>query len=291
MKQMPAQTISGRELAQRIIKEDLQPRVKLLNKKCVQPKLVVIFVGEHPASKSYIRQKEKFADQAGVLSEVRRFPDTITEKELLNEIENINNDNSIHGVIVQLPLPDHINAQKVIETIRPSKDVDGFTDSNNLNLNTRESLLPPCTPYGIIRMLELSNVSLKNKNAVVMGRSRIVGKPVAEMLQFKGAHVSVLHSGSSETERKNALKNADVLIVAVGKPELVRGEQLKKGVIVIDVGIHRRKDGTLCGDVHFDSAKEIAEKISPVPGGVGPMTVVSLIENTIKTAERMEKNQ
>ncbi|MCF7906259.1 bifunctional 5,10-methylenetetrahydrofolate dehydrogenase/5,10-methenyltetrahydrofolate cyclohydrolase [Candidatus Gracilibacteria bacterium] len=284
---MLAQIISGRELAKQIIKNDLIPRVELLNKKSVQPKLIVVFVGEHPASQSYIRQKEKFATEAGVLSEVRRFPSTITEKELLEEIERINADNNIHGVIVQLPLPDHIDSTNIIESINPHKDVDGFTNANNLGLDTRESDLPPCTPQGIIRMLELSGVQINGKNAVVMGRSRIVGRPVKEMLMFRGAHVTVLHSQSTNEERMKALQNADILVVAVGKPEFLHGEDLKPGVVIIDVGIHRRENGTLCGDVHFDSAKEVASKISPVPGGVGPMTVVSLIENTIKAAEKL----
>ena len=282
---MPAEIISGKAIAHHIIQHDLAPRVELLNKKSVQPKLVVVFVGESPASKSYIRQKEKFAAEAGILSEVRRFPATISEKDLLQEIDRINHDKSIHGVIVQLPLPEHINAQKITQAISPSKDVDGFTDANNAGLDTRESMFPPCTPKGILTMLEKSGVILKNKNTVVMGRSRIVGRPVAEMLKFRGARVIVLHSKSTDEERKKALCEAEILIVAVGKPEIIRGEELHPGVVVIDVGIHKREDGTMCGDVDFESASRVASKISPVPGGVGPMTVVSLIENTIKAAE------
>ncbi len=282
---MTAEIISGRNIAKQIIHDDLAPRVKLLNKKSVQPKLVVIFVGDSPASKSYIRQKEKFAHEAGILSEVRHLSSTLSEKKLLEEIDRINHDPSIHGVIVQLPLPDHIDAQKVTEAILTKKDVDGFTDANNSELDKRESLFSPCTPKGILTMLEKSGVSVKNKNTVVMGRSRIVGRPVAEMLRFKGAQVTVLHSKSTPEERKKALAEAEILIVAVGKPEMVRGEELRKGVVIIDVGIHRREDGSLCGDVDFESAKKVASKISPVPGGVGPMTVVSLIENTIRAAE------
>ncbi len=283
---MPATIISGRELAQRIITKELIPRVKKLKKHGITPRLVVIFVEENAASTSYIRQKEKFAARAGVLSEVRRFPATITEQKLLQEIGQINLDEKIHGLIVQLPLPEHIHADKIIEAILPAKDVDGFTDANNSHLDEREADLPPCTPNGILRMLELSKVKIFEKNVVVMGRSRIVGRPVAEMLKFKGARVTVLHSGSTDAERTHALKQAEILVVAVGKPELVHGEVLKKGVVVIDVGIHRRTDGTLCGDVHFESASKVAKKISPVPGGVGPMTVVSLIENTIRAAEK-----
>jgi len=282
---MTAEIISGKEIAQQIIEDELKPRVESLNKKSVHPKLVVIFVGENQASQSYIRQKEKFAEQAGVLSEVRRFPNTMTETELLKEIEKINKDNSIHGVIVQLPLPVGIDVDKVINTISPNKDVDGFTDINNKNLDSRETLLAPCTPKGIITLLDKSKVDIKNKEAVIMGRSRIVGKPVAEMLKFRGAKVTVLHSKSTDEERFSALKKAEILIVAVGKKELVHGEDLNPGVVIVDVGIHRQENGRLCGDVHFDSCSNIASKITPVPGGVGPMTVVSLIENTIKAAE------
>ncbi|MCF7812394.1 bifunctional 5,10-methylenetetrahydrofolate dehydrogenase/5,10-methenyltetrahydrofolate cyclohydrolase [Candidatus Gracilibacteria bacterium] len=283
---MTAQIISGRDIAQKIIQKELIPRVRMLNKKSVQPKLVVIFLGENSASASYIRQKEKFAAQAGVASEVLKFPESISEEELLVEIKKINADDSIHGVIVQLPLPDHINVDKVISTIDPTKDVDGFSDENNSDLDIRKSLLPPCTPKGIITMLEKSGVNVAEKRVVVMGRSRIVGRPVAEMMLFRGAMVKVLHSKTPPQEAAQALKEAEVLVVAVGKPELVRGEQLSRGVIVIDVGIHRREDGSLCGDVHFESTKKVASLISPVPGGVGPMTVVSLIENTITAAEQ-----
>ncbi|MCF7831152.1 bifunctional 5,10-methylenetetrahydrofolate dehydrogenase/5,10-methenyltetrahydrofolate cyclohydrolase [Candidatus Gracilibacteria bacterium] len=286
---MTAEIISGKDIAQQIINDELQPRVELLNKKGVQPKLVVIFVGDNPASQSYIRQKEKFATQSGVFSEVRRFPDTMTEAELLAEIDDINNDDSIHGVIVQLPLPDGIDVNRVINAISPTKDVDGFTDSNNENLDIHEAFLAPCTPKGIITLLDKTRVTIKDQKVVVMGRSRIVGRPVAEMLKFRGANVTILHSKSTNTEKSSALKKADILIVAVGKQELVHGEELSPGVVIIDVGIHRKEDGKLCGDVHFDSCSSIASKITPVPGGVGPMTVVTLISNTIKAAE--EKNK
>ncbi len=282
---MTAEIISGKEIAQQIIKEELKPQVELLNKKSIQPKLVVVFVGENPASQSYIRQKEKFAEQSGVISEVRRFPDTILEAELLAEIDNINNDDSIHGVIVQLPLPEGIDVDRVINAISTNKDVDGFTDVNNKNLDTREALLAPCTPKGIITMLDKTKVDIKGKEAVVMGRSRIVGRPVSEMLRFRGANVTVLHSKSTDEERSSALKKADILVVAVGKQELVHGESLRSGVVIVDVGIHRKEDGKLCGDVHFDSCSTVASKITPVPGGVGPMTVVTLIANTIKAAK------
>lgn len=279
--------ISGRDIAQQIIEKDLKPRVVRLQKKGINPKLVVIFVGENPASASYIRQKEKFAAQAGMLSEVRRFPDTLSEEELLEEIEKINTDDSIHGVIVQLPLPDHIDVDKVITSIDVSKDVDGFGEENNKDLDVREADLPPCTPKGVMTMLEKSKIDVSGRRVVVMGRSRIVGRPVAEMMLYRGAMVKVLHSQTDPSEAAQALKEAEILVVAVGKPELVHGDQLSKGVVVIDVGMHRKEDGTLCGDVEFESVSKVASAISPVPGGVGPMTVVSLIENTVKAAEQV----
>ncbi|MCF7917827.1 bifunctional 5,10-methylenetetrahydrofolate dehydrogenase/5,10-methenyltetrahydrofolate cyclohydrolase [Candidatus Gracilibacteria bacterium] len=283
---MTAKIISGRDIAQRIIEKELNPRVQKLKQKGITPKLVVIFVGDHSASASYIKQKEKFSALAGVVSEVRRFPESLSEEALLGEIAKINADKSIHGVIVQLPLPAHINMKKVIESIAPTKDVDGFGEANNKDLDVRESSLPPCTPKGIMTMLEKSKIPISGTRVVVMGRSHIVGRPVAEMLLYKGALLKVLHSQTPPDEAARALKEAQVLIVAVGKPELIHGEQLSKGVIVIDVGIHKREDGSMCGDVHFDSVSKVASLMSPVPGGVGPMTVVSLIENTVKAAEQ-----
>jgi methylenetetrahydrofolate dehydrogenase (NADP+)/methenyltetrahydrofolate cyclohydrolase len=283
---MPPKIISGRDIAQKIIIKELQPKTQKLIKKGVQPKLVVIFVGDNSASASYIKQKKKFAAQAGVLTQVRQFPETLTEKELLQTIENVNADETIHGVIVQLPLPLSIDVQKVFETIDPRKDVDGFGEENNFQLDTREAFLPPCTPKGIMTLLEKSHISVAGRRVVVMGRSHIVGRPVAEMMLYQGAMLKILHSKTPPQEAQKALKEAEILVVAIGKPEFVRGEQLSKGVVVIDVGIHKKEDGTLCGDVHVPSVSKVASAISPVPGGVGPMTVVSLIENTIKAAEQ-----
>lgn len=285
-----ADIISGKEIAQRIIETDLVSRVQNLNKKGVQPKLVVLLVGDHAASASYVRQKEKFAEKAGILSEVWRFEDTISEAEILQQIENINNDESIHGVIVQLPLPDHISIEKILRKIDPSKDVDGFTPENIGKLFLGEPCLECCTPKGIIRMIEESGVELSGKNVAVLGRSNIVGKPVSALALNKGATVTTCHSRTKNLNEKIA--DSDIVIVAIGKPELIKGEDLPKGSVVIDVGIHRKDDPStekgwrLCGDVDFESAKDIVSKISPVPGGVGPMTVVSLIENTVQAAEK-----
>ncbi len=281
------QLISGKEIAEKIIQTELISRVAELKKKNITPKLVVILVGDHSASASYVRQKEKFAVQAGVVSEVRRFDDKVSESEILAEIEKINQDASIHGIIVQLPIPKHISVQKILRAIASVKDVDGFTPENVGKLFLGEKTLQSCTPKGIIRMIEESGEDLTGKNVVVVGRSNIVGKPVAVLCLNKNATVTICHSKTKNL--KEQLRSAEIIIVAVGRPEFIRGEDLPLGVVVIDVGIHKKEDGKLCGDVHFDSAKDVVSKISPVPGGVGPMTVVSLIENTILAAENCNK--
>ena len=278
-----ANIISGRDIATKIIETDLVPRVEKLKTKGITPKLIVILVGEHPASASYVRQKEKFAERAGIISEVQRFKESISEKEILNQIEIINNDKNIHGVIVQLPLPDHISVEKVLKTIRPEKDVDGFTATNVGNLFLGESCHQSCTPKGIIRLIDEAKTEIKGSNAVVLGRSNIVGKPVSLLLLNRGATVTTCHSKTKDADL--FLKHADIVVVAVGKIGFVQGKQLKPGCTVIDVGINRNDKGKLVGDVNFESAEKVAEKITPVPGGVGPMTVVSLIENTIEAAE------
>ena len=276
-------TLSGRDIAQQILKNDLIPRVESLNKESVQPKLVVVLIGNHQASESYVKQKEKFATQAGIISEVRRFDPSITEDEVLQELRDINEDDSIHGVIVQLPIPDHISVEKVLHTIDPEKDVDGFTPHNVGKLYLGEECLQCCTPKGIMMMLRSAGVDVKGKSATVIGRSNIVGKPISGLLLNAGATVTTCHRHTTNLDEH--IKSADILVVAVGKAEFIRGEQLKPGCVVIDVGINRKKDGKLCGDVHFESAEKVAALITPVPGGVGPMTVVSLIENTIRAAE------
>ena len=245
-------------------------------------------VGDLGASASYVRQKEKFASKAGINSEVRKFNDQISEEEILKEIEKINNDKNIHGVIVQLPLPDHISITKVLNSIHPSKDVDGFTPTNVGKLFLGEETLVSCTPKGIMQMLASINLDLKGKNVTVIGRSNIVGKPVSILCQQQHATVTMCHSRTRDIPSK--LSDADVTIVAVGKPKFVTGDQVPSGCIVIDVGIHSI-DGKLCGDVDFDSVSQKASAITPVPGGVGPMTVCSLIENTIIAAERLSYSE
>ena len=281
---MVAKVISGREVAETILTTDLKNKVLELNKKNIKPKLIVMLVGDMKASASYVAQKEKFAVKAGIESDIMRFEATVTEEEILTQIDNINNDKGIHGVIVQLPLPDHISVTKVLNKIDPSKDVDGFTPTNVGKLFLGEDTLVSCTPKGIMQMLASTGTSLSGKNVTVVGRSNIVGKPVAILCLQQNATVTICHSRTKDLNSK--LADADVIIVAVGIPKFINGDQIPEGCIVIDVGIHNI-DGKLCGDVDFESASQKASAITPVPGGVGPMTVCALIENTIIAAERI----
>ena len=280
---MSAEIISGKEVAENILTTDLKSRVEKLRQSNIIPKLVVILVGEMKASASYVAQKEKFAGKAGIISEVQRFDDNISEDEILNRISEINSDKSIHGVIVQLPLPKHISVAKVLNNINPDKDVDGFTPFNVGKLFLGEDTLVSCTPKGIMLMLESKNVNLSGKNVTVIGRSNIVGKPVSILCQQQNATVTMCHSKTKDLDSK--LADADVIIVAAGVPKFINGSQIPEGAVVIDVGIHNI-EGKLCGDVDFESASKRASAITPVPGGVGPMTVCALIENTIIAAER-----
>jgi methylenetetrahydrofolate dehydrogenase (NADP+)/methenyltetrahydrofolate cyclohydrolase len=281
---MVAQVISGREVAENILTTDLKNKVIELNKKNIKPKLIVVLVGDMKASASYVAQKEKFAVKAGIESDVMRFESSVTESEILDQIDIINKDKNIHGVIVQLPLPDHISVAKVLNRIDPSKDVDGFTPTNVGKLFLGEDTLVSCTPKGIMQMLASTGTDLSGKNVTVVGRSNIVGKPVAILCLQQNATVTMCHSRTKDLNAK--LSDADVVIVAVGIPKFINGDQIPKDSIVIDVGIHNI-DGKLCGDVDFDSASLKASAITPVPGGVGPMTVCALIENTILAAERI----
>lgn len=281
---MVAKVISGREVAEKILTTDLKNKVIDLNKKNIKPKLIVILVGDMKASASYVAQKEKFAVKAGIESDVMRFESSITESEILDQIDIINKDENIHGVIVQLPLPDHISVAKVLNRIDPSKDVDGFTPTNVGKLFLGEDTLVSCTPKGIMQMLASTGTDLSGKNVTVVGRSNIVGKPVAILCLQQNATVTMCHSRTKDLNAK--LSDADIIIVAVGIPKFINGDQIPKDSIVIDVGIHNI-DGKLCGDVDFDSASLKASAITPVPGGVGPMTVCALIENTILAAERI----
>jgi len=286
--------IDGKETAKQIKKEIAAEVADLIDNKGKNPHLAAILVGEDPASQTYVRNKEKSCSEVGILSSVYRYPSDITEKELLEAIEYINNDDEIDGLIVQLPLPDHISEKKVIESINPAKDVDGFHPMNVGKMMLGLPTYLPATPYGIIQLLERYDIETEGKNCVVLGRSHIVGSPVSVLLSRKAnpgnCTVTLCHSRTKNL--KKIAKSADILIVAMGQPKFVTHEMVKKGAVVIDVGIHRvpsdeTKSGyKLVGDVDFEKVAGVTSYITPVPGGVGPMTIVSLLQNTLKAAKK-----
>ena len=280
---MTARIIDGKKLAE-TIKQNLAERINALKEKNIIPGLTVILVGDDPASQVYVRNKANTFTKLGLNSSVEQYPASLSEEALCNRIRELNNDPSVHGILVQLPLPANLDANKVIETISPEKDVDGFHISNAGALMTGRPLFIPCTPYGVMKMLESENVELRGAEAVVIGASNIVGKPMALLLQKAGATVTICNSKTKDLAAHT--RRADVLVVATGRPEMISGDMIKPGAIVIDVGINRGSDGKLTGDVEFSSAKEVAGAITPVPGGVGPMTIVMLLVNTIEAAER-----
>lgn len=280
---MTAEVISGKEVAastRKYIKE----QVAQWKEKGVKPGLAVIIVGENPASMSYVKGKDKASKEAGIHSVLHELPDTISEKELLEVIEQYNKDNAINGILVQLPLPEQIDEKKVIEAINPDKDVDGFHPISVGRMMTGQEAFLPCTPYGIIKMLEYKNISIEGKHAVVIGRSNIVGKPMGQLLLNKNATVTYCHSKT--VDLKSYTRQADIIIAAIGIPEFVTGDFVKDGAVVVDVGMNRKENGKLCGDVLFDDAAEKASYITPVPGGVGPMTITMLLYNTMESAIR-----
>ena len=248
-----------------------------------KPGLAVILVGENPASEVYVRNKCNACEEVGFYSLTKKFPFGVTEEELLNLIQELNNNSAINGILVQLPLPDHINEEKVIETIDPLKDVDGFHPYNIGRLALRMPVLRSCTPKGIMTLLNSTGLSLEGKEAVVIGASNIVGRPVSLELLMARCTVTTCHSRTVDLEAH--VKRADIIIAAVGIPGFVKGEWVKPGAVVIDVGINRLDSGKLVGDVDFESASENASWITPVPGGVGPMTIASLLDNTLQAAE------
>jgi len=278
-----ARIIDGAALSQRI-RGEVAERAAALASRGVKPGLAVILVGDDPASQVYVRNKVAACEKAGLHSVMERYPATLSEDELLARVRALNADPSIHGILVQLPLPAHMNAHKVIETIAPEKDVDGFHVSNAGLLMTGKPLFRPCTPYGVMKMLEAEGVPLRGAEAVIVGASNIVGKPMAMMLLAAGATVTLCNSKTRDLAAHT--RRADVLVVATGRPGIVNGAMIKPGAVVIDVGINRGADGKLCGDVDFASAREVAGAITPVPGGVGPMTIAMLLVNTIEAAER-----
>ncbi len=290
---MSAKIISGKEIAAQI-REELKEEVKeLKSKHGVTPGLVTILVGEDPASISYVTAKQKTAHALGFHSIQDTQPADISEEELLALIEKYNNDSDIHGILVQLPLPKHINDSKVLEAINPDKDVDGFHPVNVGRMVIGERCFLPCTPHGILEMLVRSGVETSGAEAVVVGRSNIVGKPIANLMiqkrQGGNATVTVCHTRTKDMAYHT--KRADILIVAVGRPKVITADMVKKGVVVIDVGVNRigktpEGKAILCGDVDFDAIKEKASAITPVPGGVGPMTITMLMKNTVQAAKQ-----
>jgi methylenetetrahydrofolate dehydrogenase (NADP+) / methenyltetrahydrofolate cyclohydrolase len=287
-----AEIIDGKKLAEDIKREVREETAQLKSKHGITPGLAFILVGDNPASQSYVRSKEKACEEAGFYSITERMPAETTEQALLEKVRHFNEDSRIHGLLVQLPLPKHINESKVIEAINPKKDVDGFHPYNVGKLMIGEDTLKPCTPAGIQEMLVRSGNDPAGKHVVVVGRSNIVGKPIANILFQKqagaNAVVTVAHTGAKDLSVYT--KSADILIAAIGKPRFVTGGMLKQGVVVIDVGINRVPDPSaksgyrIVGDVDFDSASRVAKAITPVPGGVGLMTVAMLLKNTLKAA-------
>ncbi len=280
---MTAQLIDGNALSKQLRAQVAVDTVKL-KAQGLTPGLAVVLVGENPASQVYVRNKVKACEEAGLHSVLEKYEATMTEADLLARVDALNNDPAIHGILVQLPLPAHIDAQKVIEAISPAKDVDGFHIASAGALMTGMPGFWPCTPYGCMKMLESIGYDLKGKHAVVIGRSNIVGKPMALMLLQKDATVTVAHS---RTQNLKALTlQADVIVAAVGKRNVLTADMVKPGAVVLDVGMNRNEEGKLCGDVDFDGVKEIAGYITPVPGGVGPMTITMLLVNTLESAQR-----
>ncbi|EHJ52004.1 bifunctional methylenetetrahydrofolate dehydrogenase/methenyltetrahydrofolate cyclohydrolase [Streptococcus macacae] len=276
--------IDGKALAQKI-QTNLADKVKQMKERYgIVPGLVVILVGDNPASQVYVRNKERSASKAGFKSETVRLSDATSEEELIAIIEKYNQDSSIHGILVQLPLPSHINDKRILLAIDPKKDVDGFHPVNTGHLWNGRPQMVPCTPAGIMEILRAYQVDLEGKHAVIIGRSNIVGKPMAQLLLDKNATVTLTHSRTKNLSE--ITKSADVLIVAIGQGNFVTKELVKDGAVVIDVGMNRDKNGKLIGDVKFDEVAEAASLITPVPGGVGPMTITMLLEQTYQAALR-----
>ncbi|NLC43237.1 MAG: bifunctional methylenetetrahydrofolate dehydrogenase/methenyltetrahydrofolate cyclohydrolase FolD [Clostridiales bacterium] len=275
--------IDGKKIA-KYIKETIKEDIKELKQQhSLIPGLCVVLVGDDPASMVYVRNKERACKEVGISSTVIYMKEETTEEELLTTINTLNQDNRVHGILVQLPLPKHINEESIINAISPSKDVDGFHPIHAGMLMNGQQGLEPCTPKGIIRLIEETGQSISGKNVVVIGRSNIVGKPVALMLLQRNATVTIAHSKTQNL--KEVAHNADILVVAIGRPKFVDSSYIKEGAIVIDVGT-TRVEGSLYGDVDFEDAKDKAGYITPVPGGVGPMTITMLLENTLAAAKR-----
>lgn len=280
---MSAILIDGRAEAKRLL-SDMAVEVEALKGLGIRPGLCVILVGEDPASQVYVRNKAKDCEKVGIYSKVVRLPEQTTQAELLGLIDEVNRDEAFHGLLVQLPLPRHIDERAIIEAIDPKKDVDGFHPMNTGALLSGSPGMLPCTPRGVVHLLKRANVNLSGAEAVVVGRSNIVGKPAALLLLRENATVTVCHSKTANLAE--ATRRADVLVVAIGRPKFIQADMIKPGAAVIDVGMNRLSDGTFAGDVDFEAAVSVAGAITPVPGGVGPMTRAMLLRNTIDAAKR-----
>lgn len=280
---MTASLIDGNALA-RQVRADVAGRTRALKDRGIQPALSIILVGDDPASQVYTRHKVNDSTETGLAATLERYPASMAEADLLARIRELNDDPRVHGILVQLPLPKHMDSHKVIETISPAKDVDGFHVASAGALMVGQPGFWPCTPYGCMKMLESIGYDLRGKHAVVIGRSNIVGKPMALMLLQKNATVTICHSATKDLAALT--RQADVVVAAVGKRNVLTAAMVKPGAVVIDVGMNRNDEGKLCGDVDFDGVKQVAGWITPVPGGVGPMTRAMLLVNTLEAAER-----
>jgi len=284
---MSAKIIDGKEISKKV-RGEWKERAAKLKAKGILPGLAAVIIGDDPASKIYVRNKANACHEVGLYSEIHEMPEDTSEEMVLQQVRHLNENPDIHGILVQLPLPDHINVDRVLETIAIEKDVDGFHLYNVGALVTGNTIFPPCTPYGVQCMLEHIDVPIEGQNAVVVGRSNIVGKPMAFLLLQMNATVSICTSKTRDLKQYTSM--ADILVVATGRPKMITGDMVKPGAVVIDVGINRTEEGKLIGDVDFDSVKEVAGYITPVPGGVGPMTITMLVANTVQAAERINKN-
>jgi len=283
---MAAKIIDGKEMASQF-RLEMKTEVNQLAQEGIVPGLAVIIIGEDPASVSYVKAKIKACEEIGIYSRAIRLPQSTTEEDLLNHIDQLNKDEKIHGILVQLPLPKHISEKAVIDSISPEKDVDGFHPQNVGNMVIGDECYLPCTPHGIVKMIKSTGTELSGKNVVVIGRSNIVGKPVSLLLLQENATVTICHSRT--TNLIEHTKKADILVVAVGIAGFIGAEHVSEGTVVIDVGVNRNEQGKLVGDVRFEEVAKIASYITPVPGGVGPMTITMLLFNTIESAKKHVK--
>jgi methylenetetrahydrofolate dehydrogenase (NADP+)/methenyltetrahydrofolate cyclohydrolase len=286
---MAAQLLDGKSLAAQV-RTEVKRKAAALAQRGIRPGLAVILAGDDPASRVYVRNKVLASEQTGVASTLFEFPASVAEQELLHRVEALNEDPAVHGILVQLPLPAQVDARKLLQAVSPAKDVDGFHEANLGALAAGQARVVPCTPAGVMRLLEHAKVPLAGRRAVVIGRSNIVGKPLALLLLQKDATVTVCHSKTAGLE--NVASEADILVAAIGRPKLVGPAMVKPGACVIDVGVNRLADGGLAGDVDFEAVKNIAGWLTPVPGGVGPMTIAMLLENCVRLAAQFQaKNE